>query len=89
MPAYADLAALQGTLDHWQQVLQQIGFLDPAVPKKLMPRLQQLALRAALTEPEVHILRGMARAIDQAARAAGAAPAAPAAIDGRHYTGLP
>lgn len=89
VPAHADLAALQGTLDHWQQVLQQIGFLDPAVPKKLMPRLQQLALRAALTEPEVHILRGMARAIDQAARAAGAAPAAPAAIDGRHYTGLP
>jgi tRNA/rRNA methyltransferase len=70
----ADLAAVQGTLDHWQQVLVQIGFLDPAAPKKLMPRLQQLAARAELTEQEVHILRGIARAV--AARAAPAAPPA-------------
>lgn len=63
----ADLAALQGTLDHWQQVLQEIGFLDPQAPKKLMPRLQQLALRAGLTAQEVHILRGMARAVQRAA----------------------
>jgi tRNA/rRNA methyltransferase len=59
----ADLGAVQGVLDHWQQVLVQIGFLDPAAPKKLMPRLQQLLLRAGLTEPEVHILRGIARAV--------------------------
>jgi len=59
----ADLGAVQGALDHWQQVLVQIGFLDPAAPKKLMPRLQQLALRAGLSEPEVHILRGIARAV--------------------------
>ncbi len=67
-PEHADLAALQGTLDHWQQVLVKIGFLDPAAPKKLMPRLQQLALRAGLTQQEVHILRGVARAVEQAAR---------------------
>lgn len=67
----ADLAALQGTLDHWQQVLVQIGFLDPAAPKKLMPRLQQLALRAGLTAQEVHILRGVARAVQQAATSPG------------------
>lgn len=65
-PVHADLAALQGTLDHWQQVLVEIGFLDPAAPKKLMPRLQQLALRAGLTSQEVHILRGMARAVQSA-----------------------
>ena len=63
----ADLQAVQGTLDHWQQVLVQIGFLDPAAPKKLMPRLQQLAGRAQLTEQEVHILRGMARAVAERA----------------------
>ena len=40
-----------------------IGFLDPAAPKKLMPRLHQLANRAALTAEEVHILRGIARAM--------------------------
>ena len=67
----ADLAALQGTLDHWQQVLVQIGFLDPAAPKKLMPRLQQLALRAGLTAQEVHILRGVARAVQRASTGPG------------------
>jgi tRNA/rRNA methyltransferase len=40
----------------------EIGYLDPAAPKKLMPRLQQLAHRLRLTDEEVHILRGIARA---------------------------
>ena len=63
--ARADLPALQGVLDHWARVLAQVGFLDPAAPKKLMPRLQQLLNRAQLTQEEVHILRGIARAIEQ------------------------
>ncbi len=58
----ADGVAVQGLLTHWEQVLVEIGFLDPAAPKKLMPRLQQLAHRAGLTLEEVHILRGIARA---------------------------
>ncbi len=58
----ADGAAVQGLLEHWQQVLVDIGYLDPAVPRKLMPRLQQLVNRAGLTHEEVHILRGIARA---------------------------
>ncbi len=62
-PVLADARAVQGLLEHWQQVLVEIGFLDPAAPKKLMPRLNQLANRAQLTAEEVHILRGMARAI--------------------------
>jgi len=61
----ADMVAVQGVLQHWEQVLQQIGFLDPAAPKKLMPRLQQLLNRSQLTQEEVHILRGIARAIEQ------------------------
>jgi tRNA/rRNA methyltransferase len=60
---HADATAVQGVLDHWQQALADIGFLDPASPKKLMPRLNQLFNRAALTEEEVHILRGIARAM--------------------------
>ena len=63
--ARADMVAVQGALEHWAQVLQEIGFLDPAAPKKLMPRLQQLLNRAQLTPEEVHILRGIARAIGQ------------------------
>jgi tRNA/rRNA methyltransferase len=59
----ADAAAVQGALDHWQAALAQIGYLDPAAPKKLMPRLQQLLNRAQLTQEEVHILRGIAGAV--------------------------
>jgi len=62
----ADGVAVQGVLDHWQQTLVDIDFLDPLVPRKLMPRLQQLLNRAQLTTEEVHILRGVARAVDKA-----------------------
>ncbi|MDZ7591771.1 MAG: RNA methyltransferase [Rubrivivax sp.] len=58
----ADAAAVDGLLAHWQRTLVAIDFLDPAAPKKLMPRLQQLLNRAQLTQEEVHILRGIARA---------------------------
>ncbi len=62
-PKLADGTAIEGVLQHWHQTLQDIGFLDPAAPKKLMPRLQQLLNRAQLTQEEVHILRGIARAV--------------------------
>ena len=62
-PVLADGAEVAGALQHWQQVLEQIGFLDPAAPKRLMPRLQQLLNRAQLTREELHILRGIARAV--------------------------
>jgi tRNA/rRNA methyltransferase len=67
-PQLADAAAIAGLLAHWQQTLKQIGFLDPAAPKKLMPRLNQLLNRAQLTREEVDILRGMARAVARARR---------------------
>jgi len=59
--APADAQQIAGLLTHWEQSLIEIGFLDPQAPKKLMPRLQQLFNRAALTPEEVHILRGVAR----------------------------
>ncbi|MEO8151473.1 MAG: RNA methyltransferase [Rhizobacter sp.] len=62
---HADAAAVQGLLTHWQAALAAIGFLDPASPKKLMPRLNQLFNRAQLTDDEVHILRGVARAMER------------------------
>ncbi|HRC36774.1 MAG TPA: RNA methyltransferase [Rubrivivax sp.] len=61
----ADAAAMDGLLAHWQHTLVAIGFLDPAAPKKLMPRLRRLLQRAQLTQEEVHILRGIARAVDR------------------------
>ncbi len=69
-PALADARAVQGTLEHWRGTLEALGFLDPNAPKKLMPRLNQLANRAQLSDAEVHILRGIARAIDKAVAAA-------------------
>ena len=62
-PKLADAGAVDGLLQHWQQTLVAIDFLDPAAPKKLMPRLHQLLNRARLTVAEVHILRGVARAV--------------------------
>jgi tRNA/rRNA methyltransferase len=64
-PERATVAETLGALDHWQQVLEQIEFLDPASPKRLMPRLQQLVNRAQLTQQELHILRGIARAVQK------------------------
>ena len=39
-----------------------------AAPRKLMARLHRLANRAGLSEEEVHILRGIARAVDERCR---------------------
>ena len=63
--ALATLPEVEGALEHWQGVLERAGFLDPQAPRKLMPRLQQLLNRATLTREEVHILRGIARAVDR------------------------
>ena len=64
----ADAQQLAGMLGHWEQALAEIGFLDPVAPKKLMPRLNQLFNRAALQTEEIHILRGGATAMAEAAR---------------------
>lgn len=58
--ALADAAAVQGLLDHWERALVHIGHLDPAAPRKLLPRLNQLVNRAQPTTDEVHLLRGIA-----------------------------
>src|SRR5665647_278470 len=66
----ADAQAVAGMLAHWERALVDIGFLDPAAPKKLMPRLNQLFNRSNLTVEEIHILRGVAKAMSQAAAGA-------------------
>jgi tRNA/rRNA methyltransferase len=64
----ADAAQVTGMLQHWEKSLADIGFLDPAAPKKLMPRLNQLFNRAALSPEEIHILRGIAKAMSETAK---------------------
>ncbi|MBS7808463.1 RNA methyltransferase [Variovorax sp. PCZ-1] len=62
----ADAAAVSGALVHWEQALVHLQFLDPDAPKKLMPRLNDLLNRAQLREEEIHILRGIAKAVLEA-----------------------
>ncbi|MCY7370189.1 MAG: RNA methyltransferase [Polaromonas sp.] len=73
-PRRADAFEVAGMLAHWERALTDIGFLDPAAPKKLMPRLNQLFNRAVLSPEEIHILRGVAKAMSQSATLQAAAP---------------
>ncbi|MFV0678726.1 RNA methyltransferase [Ottowia sp.] len=76
---HADAAQVSAMLAHLETALIAVDFLDPAAPKKLMPRLAQLFNRAQLTPEEIHILRGMAKAMQTAAQADWPARADPAA----------
>ncbi len=60
-PELADQAAIAAMLEHWQEGLEAIGYLNPENPKKLMPRLQSLFARAALQKEEIDLLRGIAK----------------------------
>lgn len=69
-PEQADAASVAAMLRHWEEALVAVDFLDPSAPKKLMPRLNQLFNRAGLSPEEIHILRGVAKAMLQKAAAA-------------------
>jgi tRNA/rRNA methyltransferase len=58
---YADPAAVAAMLEHWRDGLEAIGYLDPANPKKLMPRLEALFARSRLRKEEIDLLRGIAK----------------------------
>ncbi|CAG0926386.1 MAG: RNA methyltransferase [Burkholderiales bacterium] len=47
---------------HLEAAVMQSGFLDPAHPKRLMPRLRRLFDRISLERDEVSLLRGMLKA---------------------------
>lgn len=49
---------------HLEEALITIGFLNPAHPKRLMPRLRRLFVRTGLEQEEVDILRGILRAAE-------------------------
>jgi tRNA/rRNA methyltransferase len=46
-----------------ERTLIEIGFLDPARPKRLMQRLRRLFARSRLEKEEVDILRGILKAV--------------------------
>ena len=58
---FADPAAVTAMLEHWRAGLEAIGYLDPANPKKLMPRLEALFARSRLRKEEIDLLRGISK----------------------------
>lgn len=66
---HAASGQVEAMLGHLEQALVAVDFLDPASPKRLMPRLRRLFARTHLTVEEVDILRGIAGAMLAAARA--------------------
>ena len=62
-PATAD--DIEALYAHGTGTLAAMRFLDPRMPKRLLPRLRRLFARAALEKEEVNILRGILARIDQ------------------------
>ena len=52
-------------VEHFERAMIKSGFLDPAAPKRLIPRLRRLFARARVEREEVAILRGMLSALEQ------------------------
>ena len=60
----ADLEEVERFYAHLEQTLIQIGFLNPASPRRLMPKLRRLFSRTRLQKEEINILRGMLSAME-------------------------
>ena len=56
---------IEGLYAHAQRTLTALAFLNPAMPKRLLPRLRRLFARAALEREEVNILRGILARVDE------------------------
>jgi tRNA (cytidine32/uridine32-2'-O)-methyltransferase len=56
---FATLDNMERFYQHLEQTLTEIGFLNPAAPRQLMPRLRRLYSRVRLDEMELNILRGI------------------------------
>lgn len=67
----APQAKVQALLQHWEQAIESVKFLDPKHPKKLVPRMQHLFGRAQLSLDEVDMLRGLCTAMIKTAKTAG------------------
>lgn len=62
-PASAD--EIEALYAHGTRTLAAMRFLDPRMPRRLLPRLRRLFARAGLEREEVSILRGILARIDQ------------------------
>ncbi len=65
-PRFAPAAAdeIEALFRHAQRTLVALRFLNPEMPRRLMPRLRRLFARSGLEREEVNILRGILARID-------------------------
>lgn len=61
----ADLGEVERFYAHLEETMVRIGFLNPAAPKRLMPKLRRLFSRTRLQKEEINILRGMLSAMEK------------------------
>lgn len=63
--AFATADEIEALYTHATRTLIALRFLDPARPRRLLPRLRRLFARAGLEKEEVNILRGILTRIDE------------------------
>jgi tRNA (cytidine32/uridine32-2'-O)-methyltransferase len=61
----ANQGEITGFIQHLEQTLVEVGFLDPDNPKQLMSRLRRLFQRAMPDKVEINILRGILKMISR------------------------
>ena len=61
----ATRAEIDAMFVHMEQALTEVGFYNPANPRRLFPRLRRLFNRTRLEREEVDIFRGILRAVSQ------------------------
>jgi tRNA/rRNA methyltransferase len=67
-PAATRLASheeVEGFYAHLEAAMCETGFMNPDMPKKLMPRLRRLFARSGLEPEEVNILRGILKSLSR------------------------
>ena len=56
---------VEGMYAHFEAVMTETGFLNPAHPGRLLPKLRRLFSRTRLEREEINILRGMLSAFEK------------------------
>jgi TrmH family RNA methyltransferase len=68
-PEPAPQSEVDGLMQHLEDSLATIGFLDPQNPRRVLRQLRRIFGRAGITDSEVKILRGICRQMEWAAGA--------------------
>jgi tRNA/rRNA methyltransferase len=62
---FASHEEIEGFYAHLEAAMCETGFMNPEMPKKLMPRLRRLFARSGLEPEEVNILRGILKSLSR------------------------